>query len=102
MVQQKFLLLKSNYLIFYLMMMMMMMTMVINCFCGMVDQRKAFSLISRPDDCQRFSPLEISDTPRAGIELSQNLSSGFGQRSCAVVITTTPRHQSLDLLNVTE
>ena len=27
-------------------MMMMMMMMMMNCFCGMVDQRKAFSLIS--------------------------------------------------------
>ena len=46
----------------YLLMMMMMM----NCFCSMVDQRKAFSLISSWDHCQRSSPSRISDMPRAG------------------------------------
>ena len=30
--------------------------MVMNCFCGMVDPRKAFSLISSRDHCQRSSP----------------------------------------------
>ena len=30
-------------------------------FCGMVDRRKAFSLISSQDNCQRPSPLQISD-----------------------------------------
>ena len=52
-----------------MMMMMMMMTMImmmVNCFCGMVVRRKAFSLISSWDDCQRSSPLRISDTLRAG------------------------------------
>ena len=29
-------------------------------------------------------------TPRAGFEPDLNLSSGFDERSCAVVITTTP------------
>ena len=43
-----------------------MMMMMINCFCGMVDRRKAFSLISSRDHCQRSSPSRISDTPRAG------------------------------------
>ena len=47
-------------------MMMMMMMMTVNCFCGMVVRRKAFSLISSWDDCQRSSPLRISDTLRAG------------------------------------
>ena len=36
----------------------------LNCFCGMVDRRKAFSLISSRDHCQRSSPSRISDTPR--------------------------------------
>ena len=62
-----------------------------NCFCGMVDRRKAFSLISSLDHCQRSSPSRISDTPRAGFEPVQNLSSGFVEWSCAIVITTTPR-----------
>ena len=28
----------------------------LNCFCGMVDQRKTFSLISSRDHCQKSSP----------------------------------------------
>ena len=63
------------------------------CFCGMVDRRKAFSLISNRDHCQRSSASQISDTPRTGFESVQSLSLGFVQLSCAVVITTTPwRH----------
>ena len=61
----------------FTMMMMMMMMMMMSCFCGMVDRRKTFSLISSRDHCQRFSPLQISDTPQAGFELAQNLSSGL-------------------------
>ena len=38
------------------MMMMMMMMMMMNCFCDMVDRRKAFSLIFDWDHYQRFSP----------------------------------------------
>ena len=46
----------------------------------MVEQRKSLSLISSKDHCQRFSS-------------SQNLSSGFVEWSCTVVITPTPwRH----------
>ena len=80
------------------MMMMMMMMMMMNCSCGMVDRRKAFSLISSRDHCQRSSPSRISDTPRAGFEPVQNLSSDFVEWNCAVVITTTPllRCQSWD------
>ena len=44
-----------------------------NCFCGMVDRRKAFSLITSRDHCQRSSPSRISDTPRAELEPSQKL-----------------------------
>ena len=36
-----------------MMMMMMVMMMMKNCFCGIVDRRKAFSLISSPKNCQR-------------------------------------------------
>ena len=68
--------------------------MMMNCFCGMVDRRKAFSLISSPDHCQRSSPSWIFDTPRAGFEPESNLSSVLVEWSCAVVITTTPwRHE---------
>ena len=55
-------------------MMMMMMMMMMNCFCGMVDRRKAFSLISAWDHCQRASPPRISDTALAGFEPAENLS----------------------------
>ena len=65
--------------------------MMMNCFCGMVDRRKAFSLISSRDHCQRSSPSRISDTPWPGFEPAQSLSSGLVEWSCVVVITTTPR-----------
>ena len=51
-----------------------MMTMMN--FCGMIDRRKAFSLISSRDHFQRSSPSRISDTRRARFEPAQNLSSG--------------------------
>ena len=68
---------------------------MMNCFCGMVDRRKAFSVISSRDHFQRFSPSRISDMPRAGLEPAQNLSSGFVEWSFTVVITTTPLHYSI-------
>ena len=67
---------------------MMMMMMMMNSFCDMLDRRKAFILISSRDHCQRSTPTRISDTPRAGFEPTQNLSSCFVQWSCLVVITT--------------
>ena len=65
--------------------------MMMKCFCGMVDRRKAFSLISSRNHCERTSPLQISDTPLAGFEPAQSLSSGLVEWSCAVVITATPQ-----------
>ena len=62
-------------MIMMMMVMMMMMMMMMNCFCGMVDRRKAFSLISACDHCQRASPPRISDTALAGFKPAQNLSS---------------------------
>ena len=47
-----------------IMMMMMMMMMMMNYFCGMVDRRMAFSLISSRDHYQRSSPPRNSDTSR--------------------------------------
>ena len=73
------------------MMTMTMIMMMINCFCGMVDQWKAFNLISTPYHCRRLSPSRISDTLWAGIAPVQNLISGFLEWSCVVVKTTTPR-----------
>ena len=69
-------------------------------FCAMVDWRKAFSLISRRDHCQRSSPSPISGTPRGGLETAQNLSSGLVEWSCAVVITTTPWHQLFSYISL--
>ena len=68
--------------------------MMINCFCGMVHLRKAFSLISSQDHCQRSWPLWVSDMPQAGFEPAQNLSSGLVVWNCLIVITTTPRRYS--------
>ena len=49
--------------------------MMMSCFCGMVDQRKVFSLISSRYHWQRVSPSQISNTPqriwtRAELEFS--------------------------------
>ena len=48
-----------------MMMMMVMMMMMMNCFCGMVDRGKAFSLIFSQDYCHSSSPSRISETQRA-------------------------------------
>ena len=80
------------------MMMMMMMMMMMNCFCGMVDRQKAFSLNSIlliSDHSQRTSPSPISNTPRAEFEPAQNLNSGLVEWICSVVITTTPRRHKM-------
>ena len=58
-------------------MMMMMMMMMMNYFCGTVDRRKAFSLISSRDHCQKSSPSRISNTPPAGFEPALDLSLGL-------------------------
>ena len=55
----------------------------------MVDRRGALSLISSWDHYQRFSPSQISDTPRTGFEPAQNLGTAFVEWNCSVVITTT-------------
>ena len=39
--------------------------MMMNCFCGVVNRRKAFSLISSRDHCQRSWPTRISDPIKA-------------------------------------
>ena len=69
--------------------------MMMNCFCGMGNRRKAFNLIFSRNRCLRFSRSQISDMPRAGLESAQNLNSGFVEWSCAAVITTTPRRYKL-------
>ena len=78
-----------------MMMMMMMMMMMKNCFCGMVDRRKVFSLISSRELCQRSSPSWMSNTPEAGFEPAQNLSSSFSFCICACFISVK---QALNIL----
>ena len=62
---------------------MSVMMMMMNCFCGMVDQPKAFSFIFSRDHYQRSSKSWISDTSRAVFEPAQNLTSGFVEWSSA-------------------
>ena len=58
----------AKFLLFYRtpldisLMKMTIMMMMINCFCGVVDRRNAFSLISSRDHCQRSSPSPIPNT----------------------------------------
>ena len=56
-----------------------MIMMMMNYFCGVADQRKAFSHISSLGHCQKFSPLQIYPTTWAGFEPAQNLSSGLNE-----------------------
>ena len=51
---------------------MMMTKMTMELFCGIVDRRNTLSLVYNRDHCQRFSPLEISDTSPAVFEPVQN------------------------------
>ena len=81
------------------MMMMMRIMMMMNCFCGLVDRRKTFNLISSRDHFQRPSPSRIFDTPGFRYEPAKNQSSGFVEWSCAAVITTTPRRHICQLNN---
>ena len=56
-----------------------------NCFCGMVDRGKAFSLISSLDHCQILT-IANSDMLQAGFDPVQNRSSGLLEWSCAVAL----------------
>ena len=62
--------------------------LMLNCLCGMVDQRKAGSFISRAT-IARDSHHHKSVTPQVIFKLAQNLSSGFAEESWALVMTTT-------------
>ena len=48
-------------------------------FCSMVDRRKAFKFIYFQPGPLSEIPSRTSDTPRAGFEPTQNLSSGLVQ-----------------------
>ena len=67
-----------------------MIMKMMNCYCDMVDQRKGYNLISIRDYCRKSSPSWISDPSRARFQPSQNLSSGFVEWRCTVMIITTP------------
>ena len=73
---------------------------MMNCFCRTVDRRIESSFISSRDHCQSFSPSRISDTMRAGFETTQNLSSGFVEWTCAVVMITTLRRHYTKSRNI--
>ena len=61
---------------------LMMLMAIMNCFSGMIEQRKAFSLISSRDHCQRSH--QCKSLARREQDLN-NLSSGFGEWSCAIL-----------------
>ena len=63
---------------------LMVMMIMMNCFCGMVDWRKTFSLIFSQDHCQRSWPSQT--TPQSGFEPAQNLSSDLVEWSFEVMI----------------
>ena len=64
--------------------------MMMNCFFGMVDRRKALNFVFSQYHCQRCSPSRISETPWAGLRLRRTWF-----RLCAAVITTSPwRHEA--------
>ena len=58
------------------------------------DELTALSFISSREHWQRFSRLQICNMSRPGFELTQKVSKGFAEWSCAVVIITTPRCQN--------
>ena len=64
--------------------------MMMSCFCGMVDRRKA----SFPAGTIVRDPYHRESSTRRKQDL--NLSSGFVEWSCALVITTTPRRHIWD------
>ena len=51
--------------------------MMMNCFCGMVDWRKAFSLISSRGHCQGSPPLRIPTRREQDLKQRRILSLGF-------------------------
>ena len=63
---------------------------MMNCFYGMVDQRRALTPYFQPRPF-RDSHHHKSPTPQTGFEPAQNLISDFVEWSFAVVITTTQR-----------
>ena len=61
----------------------------------LTDERR-LCLISSRDYCLRLSPSQISDTPRAGFEPAQNLSSDFDDH-----YTTAPQFKVSFIIEIT-
>ena len=74
----------------------MMRMMMMNCFCGMVDQQTCLDLFSA-GTIVRDPHHRVSLTRHEHYLFAQNLSSGFVEWSCAVVTNTTPRRVGKDL-----
>ena len=52
-------------------------------------QGEVLNIISIQDNCWKFSPSEVFNSPRAGFEHEQNFSLGFVELNFVVVVTTT-------------
>ena len=70
----------------------MMMMMMMNCFRGIIDQQKVFSLISTWGHCQRSSPSQISDTPWVGFEPCAEAEFRVGNCNSDNHYTAAPTH----------
>ena len=72
-----------------------MMMMMMNCFCGMVDQRKAFSFISSQDLCQKISSPSIWICTEPEFRLWwMKLCSSDNHNTTAPYITTPLHHHT--------
>lgn len=69
-----------------------------NCFCGVIDQRKALNLTQGQEHCQRFSRLQIIDSLLAEFDPAQNLIEDIDDLLYAAVITTTPQRHIIDVM----
>ena len=70
------------------------MMMMMNCFCGMVDWRKALALFPAGTIVRDLRHLESPTRREEDLNLRRNLSSDFVEWSCAAVLTTTPRRHN--------
>ena len=69
--------------------------MIMNCFCGMVDQRKAFSFISSQDLCQKISSPSIWTCTEPEFRFWwMKLCSSDNHNTTAPYITTTLHHHT--------
>ena len=72
-------------------MVMMMMMMMMNCFLWNGWPRKALSLISSWDHCQRLSPSPISSMLEAGLDLCKTRIKAYAKWDCENHYTTVPK-----------